>query len=85
MKVVERLSTVGNPMVFILNERRLRLVPTIVNHTSAFVDMMLPGPHGAGALCDLLFGTANFVGRLTVSDPKSCHNHVHNHGNLIPT
>jgi beta-glucosidase len=72
--LVRRLSTVGKPIVLILNEGRPRIVTPIAGLASAIVDIMLPGNYGAEALSSLLFGKSNFIGKLPFSYPKNRHN-----------
>ena len=53
-----------------LVEGRPSIIRTIVDKASAIVQAYLPGDYGAISLVKLLYGEANFAGRLPYSYPK---------------
>jgi len=60
----------GKPVVLVLVEGRPRIIRDAVENSSAIVQAYLPGDFGAKALSKLLFGEANFSGKLPYSYPK---------------
>ncbi|MBT6174892.1 MAG: beta-glucosidase [Flavobacteriales bacterium] len=60
----------GKPVVLVLVEGRPRIIRDAVENSSAIVQAYLPGDFGAKALSQLLFGEANFSGKLPYSYPK---------------
>ena len=60
----------GKPVVLVLVEGRPRIIRDAVENSSAIVQTYLPGDFGAKALSKLLFGEANFSGKLPYSYPK---------------
>lgn len=69
-KLVQRLSTIGKPIVLVLNEGRPRIIREIEPLASAIIDVMLPGNYGGDALADLLAGDRNFSAKLPFTYPK---------------
>jgi beta-glucosidase len=57
-------------VIIVLCEGRPRIIHDIVEGAAAIIQAYLPGDYGADALVDLMFGTANFSGRLPYTYPK---------------
>jgi beta-glucosidase len=60
----------GKPVVLILIEGRPRIIRDIVDGASGIVQAYLPGDFGGDALAQLLFGEANFSGKLPYTYQK---------------
>jgi beta-glucosidase len=58
------------PVVLLLSEARPRIIREIVDGASAIVHTYLPGDYGADALMKLLYGEADFSGRLPFTYQK---------------
>ncbi len=58
------------PVVLVLVEGRPRIIRPIVENAAAIVQTYLPGDYGATALVQLLFGEANFSGKLPYTYPR---------------
>ncbi|WP_055412533.1 glycoside hydrolase family 3 N-terminal domain-containing protein [Nonlabens sp. YIK11] len=67
--LAKALAKTGKPMVLVLNEGRPRLIGEIEPHMSAIIQTYLPGNYGADALATLLYGEANFSGKLPYTYP----------------
>jgi beta-glucosidase len=57
-------------VIIVLCEGRPRIIHDIVEGAAAIIQAYLPGDYGADALVDLMFGNANFSGRLPYTYPK---------------
>lgn len=57
-------------VIIVLCEGRPRIIHDIVEGAAAIIQAYLPGDYGADAIVDLMFGTANFSGRLPYTYPK---------------
>jgi beta-glucosidase len=57
-------------VILVLLEGRPRIIRDIVDQASAIVQCYLPGDYGADALVQLLYGEANFSGRLPYTYPR---------------
>lgn len=68
--LVKALSSVGKPIILILNQGRPRIINEIEPLADAIVNIMLPSNYGADALADLLSGEENFSGKLPFTYPK---------------
>jgi len=69
INLAKALAETGKPIVLVLNEGRPRLIGEIEPHMSAIVQTYLPGNYGGDALATLLFGEANFSGKLPYTYP----------------
>lgn len=63
----------NKPIVTIMVSGRPRIITDKLNDWSAFVEAWLPGTEG-GAIADVIYGDANFKGKLPVTWPKSSNN-----------
>ena len=70
MELAEMAYVTGKPVVLILLEGRPRIIREIVDDASAIIHAYLPGDFGADALGKLLFGEANFSGKLPYTYQK---------------
>ncbi len=57
-------------VVLVLLEGRPRIIHDIVDSASAIIQCYLPGDYGAEALINLMYGEANFSGKLPYTYPK---------------
>jgi beta-glucosidase len=58
------------PVILVLTEARPRIINEIVDGAAAIVNAYLPGDYGADALVKLLYGEADFSGRLPFTYPR---------------
>ncbi|GJM62502.1 glycoside hydrolase family 3 N-terminal domain-containing protein [Persicobacter diffluens] len=90
--LAEALLATGKPVVMVLNAGRPRIIQQLEPNTAAIVHTYLPGNHGGEALVDLLYGEANFSGKLPYTYPRDVNdlvpyyhkfseNMAHNDGN----
>jgi beta-glucosidase len=70
LRLVELAHAHGKPVVVVLLEGRPRIIRPIVDKSDAIVQCYLPGDFGADALVKLLYGEANFSGKLPYTYPK---------------
>ncbi len=85
LHLVRRLAT-GKPLVLVLLENRPRLITKVAGHCHAIIYAGHPGPHGGGALYELLTGQFNPSGRLPFTYPRDPHNllpYDHKHSDTI--
>ena len=85
LQLVRRLAT-GKPLVLVLLENRPRLITKVAGHCHAIIYAGHPGPHGGGALYELLRGQFNPSGRLPFTYPRDPHNllpYDHKHSDTI--
>ena len=70
-KLLEEVVATGKPVVLILFSGRPLTLPWAFEHVPAVLAAWFPGVQAGPALTDVLFGSANPSGRLTVSWPRS--------------
>lgn len=70
-QLLEAIVGTGKPVVLILFSGRPLTVPWAFEHVPAVIAAWLPGMGGGPALTRLLFGDANFRGKLVVSWPRA--------------
>jgi beta-glucosidase len=70
LRLVEALVNTGKPVILVLVEGRPRLISRVAGRTKAIVLTYLPGPCGAKALANILFGVVNPSGRLPFTYPR---------------
>ena len=58
------------PVILVMAEARPRVINEIVDGAAAIVNCYLPGDYGADALVKLLYGEADFSGRLPFTYPR---------------
>jgi beta-glucosidase len=58
------------PVILVMTEARPRVINEIVDGAAAIVNAYLPGDYGADALVKLLYGEADFSGRLPFTYPR---------------
>lgn len=68
--LVKALADTGKPVILILNEGRPRILSEIEPLAQAVVNIMLPGNYGGDALANLLYGDANFSGKMPYTYPR---------------
>lgn len=68
--LAQELAQAGTPVILVLAEGRPRIISKFEEPMNAVVGAFLPGPMGGDALADLLFGDANFSGRLPFTYPR---------------
>ncbi|MEO1967851.1 MAG: glycoside hydrolase family 3 N-terminal domain-containing protein [Sphingomonadaceae bacterium] len=69
--LVEAVLATGKPVVAVVMSGRALDLSWLDQHVSAIVEAWVPGDEGGPALADLLFGKANFSGKLPVTFPRS--------------
>ena len=69
LKLANKLSKCGKPIILILNMGRPRLISEIEPFMSAVVNIYLPGNLGADALVDIISGKVNPSGKLPYTYP----------------
>ncbi|MGW6204074.1 glycoside hydrolase family 3 N-terminal domain-containing protein [Streptomyces sp. NPDC055089] len=69
--LLEALTATGTPVVVLLVQGRPHALPDLAGRAAAVLSAWYPGPFGGRAVADVLFGTADPVGRLPVSVPRS--------------
>jgi beta-glucosidase len=69
-ELAKRAYAAGKKVVLVLVEGRPRIIHDIVEGAGAIVQCYLPGDYGAEALVDLVYGDANFSGKLPYTYPK---------------
>jgi beta-glucosidase len=70
-QLLEAIVDTGKPVVLILFSGRPLTVPWAFEHVPAVIAAWLPGMGGGPALTRLLFGDANFRGKLVVTWPRA--------------
>jgi beta-glucosidase len=68
---MNKLSSLGKPIVTILVEGRPRVLGNIPECSNALIQSYLPGPWGGIAIGNVLFGNSNPSGRLPYTYPKN--------------
>ena len=69
LKLANKLSKCGKPIILVLNMGRPRLISEIEPFMSAVVNIYLPGNLGADALVDVISGEVNPSGKLPYTYP----------------
>ncbi|MFI6650466.1 glycoside hydrolase family 3 N-terminal domain-containing protein [Streptomyces sp. NPDC050529] len=69
--LLDAMTATGTPVVVVLIQGRPHALPDLAGRAAAVLSAWYPGPWGGRALADVLFGTAEPVGRLPVSVPRS--------------
>ena len=69
--LVEAVLATGKPVVAVVMSGRALDLSWLDQHVSAIVEAWVPGDEGGPALADLLFGKADFSGKLPVTFPRS--------------
>ncbi len=70
LELAKMAYATGKPVVLVMIEGRPRIIRDIVDDASAIVQAYLPGDFGGEALTQLLFGDANFSGKLPYTYQK---------------
>ncbi|MEU9095450.1 glycoside hydrolase family 3 N-terminal domain-containing protein [Streptomyces sp. NPDC048428] len=69
--LLDAVIATGTPIVVVLVQGRPHALPDLAGRAAAVLSAWYPGPWGGRAVADVLFGTADPVGRLPVSLPRS--------------
>ncbi|MEU1436315.1 glycoside hydrolase family 3 N-terminal domain-containing protein [Streptomyces sp. NPDC005786] len=69
--LLDALTATGTPVVVVLVQGRPHALTDLAGRAAAVLSAWYPGPWGGRAVADVLFGTADPVGRLPVSVPRS--------------
>lgn len=70
-KLIEAISRTGTPLILVLINGRSYSLCNVQGYASAIVEAWLPGEEGGKAIADVLFGTYNPGGKLSMSVPRS--------------
>ncbi len=68
--LVRKLEETGKPVVIVLLEGRPRIIRPIVEKARGIIMGYLPGPQGAQAIAEVLFGETNPSGKLPITYPR---------------
>lgn len=71
MQLVQGLQQTNVPVILVLTEGRPRVITPLVAGAAGILMAYLPGPAGAEAISDVLFGDYNPSGRLPITYPRS--------------
>lgn len=71
LRLARAIEATGTPTVLVLVEGRPRVIQPIVDEARGIVMAYWPGPQGAEAISDVLFGTVNPSGRLPFTYPRA--------------
>jgi len=71
LRLVEAIQATGTPVVLVLVEGRPRVISRIADRARGIVMAYWPGMQGGEALAQLLFGEADFSGKLPFTYPRS--------------
>lgn len=69
--LLDAVAATGTAVVVVLVQGRPHALPDLTGRAGAVLSAWYPGPWGGRALADVLFGTAEPMGRLPVSVPRS--------------
>jgi beta-glucosidase len=70
-QLLESLVATGKPVVLLLLSGRPLAIAWAAEHVPAIVQVWFPGTDGPHALAELLYGDANFSGKLPVTIPRT--------------
>lgn len=70
IKLAQAMIQTGKPVVLVLIEGRPRIIRPVVAGVAAILMAYLPGPEGARAIADVIFGDFNPGGKLPFTYPK---------------
>ena len=70
-QLLEAVAATGRPVVLVLYGPGIFAVNWAKEHAAAIVQAWMPGPFAADAVCDVLDGTKNPGGKLTVTVPRT--------------
>lgn len=70
-QLLERIVATGTPVVLVLYGPGVFAVPWAADHVGAIVQAFMPGQYAGQAVADVLDGSANPGGKLTMSIPRS--------------
>jgi beta-glucosidase len=70
-ELVRAIHATGKPVVLVLSHGRPNTVEWMSEHVPAILETWYPGEMGGQALAEILFGSVNPSGKLTVSVPRS--------------
>jgi beta-glucosidase len=71
LELMQAVAATGKPVVLVLVSGRPLAIGWASAHIPAIVEAWHPGMEGGNAIADLLFGDANFTGRLPLTWPRS--------------
>jgi beta-glucosidase len=77
IELVNRLHTLGKPIILVCCFNRPRIITELVNKADAVVYAYLPGDEGGRAIADVLSGAINPSGKLPFTYPRSVNNFTH--------
>ncbi len=70
-RLLKRVRALGKPVVLVLFNGRPLALTDVIDDCDAIVEAWFPGTAGGRSVADVLFGTVNPSGRLTVSFPHN--------------
>jgi beta-glucosidase len=70
-KLLETVAAVGKKVILVLYGPGIFALPWAKEHTSAMLQAFMPGPFAGKAVADVLDGTVNPGGKLTMTIPRS--------------
>ncbi|MBR0551077.1 glycoside hydrolase family 3 N-terminal domain-containing protein [Stakelama marina] len=71
LDLAKAIVETGKPVVVVFTSGRALDLSWLDAHVGAIVDIWVPGEQGGNALADLLFGDADFSGKLPVTFPRA--------------
>ncbi|WNO53151.1 glycoside hydrolase family 3 N-terminal domain-containing protein [Stakelama saccharophila] len=71
LELARAVIATGKPVVAVFSSGRALDLSWLDENANAIVDIWVPGEQGGTALADLLFGDANFSGKLPVTFPRA--------------
>jgi len=69
LALLEALSKLGKPLIFVLINSKPMVLPPLVQNAAAVLEAFNPGMQGGQAIAEILFGDTNPSGKLAVSFP----------------
>ena len=70
LNLASAIEASGTPVILVLVEGRPRIITSIADGAAAILMAYLPGPYGAPAIADVLFGDFNPGGKLPITYPS---------------